>query len=123
MELARFGINTTVGIIGFIDVAEKIPLEAKIEDFDQTFAVYGFGTGTYIMWPFYGPSSVRGTFALIGDKLFDPVTYIPGAGLLKGLNKTSLRIGDYEALKAASLDPYVAIRDAYFQHRRELINK
>jgi phospholipid-binding lipoprotein MlaA len=121
VELARFGINTTVGILGFIDIAEKIPLEEKKEDLDQTLAVYGFGTGTYLMWPFLGPSSVRGTFGFIGDMILNPATYIPGSGIFKTINNTSLRIGEYEALKKASIDPYIAIRNAYYQHRIELI--
>jgi phospholipid-binding lipoprotein MlaA len=81
------------------------------------------GQGFYIVWPIFGPSSPRDSIDIAGDYFLDPVSYIypwyAGEGV-KGyekVNATSLRIGDYEALKDAAIDPYVAFRDAYIQYR------
>ena len=117
-ELARFGVNTTLGVGGFGDPAKAwLHLRQRDEDFGQTLGVWGLGTGWYLTWPIGGPSSVRDTVAAPVNIALDPATYLPGVGALRGINNTSLRLGDYEDLKAAALDPYEAIRDAYNQHR------
>jgi phospholipid-binding lipoprotein MlaA len=86
------------------------------------------GPGFYIHWPFLGPSSVRDTFGRAGDGFLDPLNYVfphseydVAAKAFDRVNDASLRIGDYESLKEASLDPYVALREAYFQNRRSKI--
>ena len=127
-ELARFVVNTTVGILGFGNPAKDDPrLNPSEEDLGQTFGAYGAGNGFYIVWPFIGPSTLRDTLGLVGDRFLYPVAYvepfeaaiaIDGYGIL---NETSFRIGDYEALKEAFLDPYAAIRDAYIQNRRKKV--
>ncbi len=130
-ELGSFFLNTTVGILGMANVAAGIPnLDPSPEDFGQTFAVWGFGNGAYLMLPFFGPSSIRDGLGLIGNTLADPIfwaTYneefwVPIA-IRAGetVNATSLQIGDYEALKEAAIDPYVMIRNAYAQNRNKLI--
>ena len=55
----RFVVNTTAGIFGVIDVAEKVGLEQTQEDFGQTLAAWGVGDGFYIVLPIFGPSNVR----------------------------------------------------------------
>jgi len=130
-ELLRFVVNSTVGFFGFVDAARiGMHLEAQDEDFGQTLGVFGAGPGIYINWPIFGPSSIRDTFGLAGDFFVDPLTYLlSGTGetvAVRGgdrVNKTSLSIGDYEALKKSALDPYVSVRDAYFQYRRSKIEK
>lgn len=130
-ELLRFVVNSTVGFLGFGDVASiGMHVEAQDEDFGQTLGVFGAGPGIYINWPIFGPSSIRDTFGLAGDFAFDPLTYlVSGMGetiAVRGgdrVNRTSLSIGDYEALKKSALDPYVSVRDAYFQYRRSKIEK
>ncbi len=117
-ELARFGVNTTVGVAGFGDPAKGwLKLHARHEDFGQTLGAWGLGSGCYLSWPLLGPSSLRDTLAWPVNAGLDPATYVPGVGFLRTINGTSLRLGDYEDLKASALDPYVAIRDAYNQHR------
>ena len=131
IEALRFVINSTVGFLGFRDVAkEEAHLEIQEEDFGQSLGVYGLGPGIYINWPILGPSSLRDTIGLVGDAFLDPINYTVTRTkyniAIKGyekVNKTSLTLGDYESLKKAALDPYVAVRDAYFQHRRSLIKK
>ena len=111
---------------GFLDPAshEDVGLAKQDEDFGQTLGVYGVGQGFYINWPILGPSSPRDTLGTVGDYFTHPLFYYDGPWLIPwGLwaydkvNDTSLRIGDYESLKEAAIDPYVAIRDAYVQYR------
>ena len=128
-EFGRFFINTTVGFLGLANVAANYPeLQPSKEDLGQTFAVWGIGYGPYVMLPFLGPSSVRDALGRLGDTFLDPIWWIPvdfwtSIGIRAGeaVNETSLRIGEYEALKAAALDPYVMIRNAWVQNRNKLI--
>jgi len=128
-EFQRFFINTTVGFAGLANVAANYPhLQPSKEDLGQTFAVWGIGYGPYVMLPFLGPSSVRDALGRLGDTFLDPIWWIPvdiwtSIGIRAGeaVNETSLRIGEYEALKAAALDPYVMIRNAWVQNRNKLI--
>jgi len=125
-EFTRFVINSTVGMLGFVDPAQNYPmLKAKEEDLGQTFGNYGIGNGCYIVWPFLGPSTLRDTVGMTGDLFLNPVNYVRPAEAALGItayekvNTTSFYIGDYEAIKEASLDPYSAIRDAYIQNRKK----
>jgi len=130
-ELLRFVVNSTVGFFGFVDAARiGMHVEAQDEDFGQTLGVFGAGPGIYIDWPIFGPSSIRDTFGLAGDFLADPLTYLVSGTketiAVRGgdrVNRTSLTIGEYESLKKSALDPYVAVRNAYFQYRRSKIEK
>ncbi len=131
VELARFALNSTLGAGGLFDPAAwEFGLKAHHEDLGQTLGVYGFGHGVYFHWPVFGPSSFRDTIGLAGDHFLDPVFYLaPGVGesiaLRTGdrVNRTSLRIGEYEDFKESALDPYVAMRNAYFQYRLEQVKK
>ena len=130
-ELGRFAINTLWGIGGLLDPAssQDINLTKQDEDFGQTLGAYGIGQGFYINWPIFGPSSSRDTVGLVADTFLRPFTYLSpwytGAGAMAydTVNNTSLRIGDYEALKGAAIDPYVAIRDAYVQYRLKKVKQ
>jgi len=130
-EFGRFMINTLWGIGGFLDPAssEDINLSKRDEDFGQTLGVYGLGQGFFINWPLFGPSSLRDTVGLLGDAFLTPATYLnpwyAGAGtrVYDRVNDTSLKIGDYESLKEAAIDPYVALRDAYIQYRLKKVNR
>ena len=124
IETARFAVNTTVGIVGFFDPAYSLwELEKQEADFDQTLGIYKMEQVCYINWPLLGASSVRGTLGFIGDTVFDPVWWLAPLGVKIGLtvheevNETSLTIGDYEGLTEPALDPYLALRNAYFQNR------
>jgi len=130
-ELGRFTVNTLWGVGGFLDPAssEDINLSKQDEDFGQTLGAYGLGQGFFIIWPLFGPSSPRDTVGLVGDAFLTPSTYFSpwyaGAGtrVYDRVNDTSLKIGDYESLKEAAIDPYVAIRDAYVQYRLKKVNR
>lgn len=130
-EVGRFLTNSILGLGGFINVAEKqFNMKAYDEDFGQTLGAYGLGNGFYINWPVLGPSTLRDTIGDAGDYFLDPVYYadldttydISIKGYEK-VNDTSLVIGDYEDLKKSAIDPYIAFRDAYFQYRRNKVEK
>jgi phospholipid-binding lipoprotein MlaA len=124
-EAGRFSINTIWGIGGLLDPSSGKELNLQIQDTDlgQTLGVWGVGQGFYIVWPVLGPSSPRDSVSIAGDYFLYPVSYISpwyagiGVRAYEEINATSLRIGDYEALKDAAIDPYVAFRDAYAQYR------
>jgi phospholipid-binding lipoprotein MlaA len=129
-EFGRFMLNSTVGVLGFGDPAAKYPdLNPDSEDLGQTFGRYGIGNGFYIVWPVLGPSTLRDSIGTVGDWYLDPITYLDEtlvryslrAG--KQINATSLRIGEYEALREAAIDPYTAFRDFYIQYRQEKVVK
>ncbi len=129
-EFKRFMVNSTVGILGFADPAtEKMGLEATREDLGQTLATYGFGNGFYIVWPVFGPSTLRDSIGRAGDILTNPLVYVNRSdafltlALAKSANEYSFRLGDYEALKMDTLDPYVVMRDAYIQFRNQQISE
>ncbi len=118
-ELARFAANSTIGILGFSDPAKSwLKLRIRSEDFGQTLGVWGFGMGAYSQFPFLNPSCVRDNLGWIVDMVLDPLTNVPVVNLPARINSLSLTLGEYEDLKKAALDPYVAVRDAYNQHRR-----
>jgi phospholipid-binding lipoprotein MlaA len=129
-ELDRFAINTTVGVLGFGDPAlDKWKIEPVTEDLGQTLAVYGIGNGFYVVWPLLGPSSARDSAGMAGDFFLNPVSYVKPAETAFGVsavnitNKTSFHIGEYEDFKAAAIDPYIAMREAYIQYRSKQIKK
>ncbi len=127
-ELARFSINTTIGLGGLFNPAGKYFKDYN-EDSEQTLGHYGIGSGMYIVWPFLGPSSLRGTAGTVFDIALDPLTYVKmklwEKIAIRGyytVNDASLRLGEYEDLKQSAVDPYIALRNAYFQHRQSALN-
>jgi phospholipid-binding lipoprotein MlaA len=124
-EFGRFGINTIWGVGGLLDPSsnKELDLQKQETDLGQTLGVYGVGHGFYIVWPILGPSSPRDTVDIAGDYFLYPVSYVypwyagTGVKAYEIVNSTSLRIGDYESLKEAAVDPYIAMRDAYIQYR------
>ena len=129
-ELHRLALNTTVGVFGFGDPAkDHWNIEPAEEDLGQTLGVYGIDNGFYIVLPFLGPSTGRDSVGMIGDAFLNPVRYVEPVELSIGIstedkiNNGSLHIGEYESIKAASVDPYIAIRDAYIQYRNKKIKE
>ena len=72
VNLARFLVNPTVGIFGIFDIASEIGLEEETEDFGQTLGVWGAGNGAYLMFPGYGPSTVRNIAGDVTDAVVMP---------------------------------------------------
>ncbi|GAB0058616.1 hypothetical protein SIID45300_02969 [Candidatus Magnetaquicoccaceae bacterium FCR-1] len=130
-ELSRFIINTTLGGLGFFDVAEThFNLKSSDEDIGQALGNLGMGDAIYIEWPIIGPSTLRDSIGMAGDVLINPLTYYPENQWtrleiygVKMVNHTSLHLGEYEDLQKAAIDPYIALRDAYLQMRRDQIKR
>lgn len=131
-EAARFLINSTFGLLGVLDPAKKeLKIDKQEADFGQTLGIWGMGPIFYLVWPVLGPSTVRETAGYVGDAFLDFRTYLPSkflivnmsAWVLDKVNETSLNLGEYENMKKAALDPYVAFREAYFQYRQNKVKK
>lgn len=129
-ELARFLYNTTLGVLGFWNPAEGKPeLNPPVEDLGQTMAKYGFIDGFYIVWPILGPSTLRDTIGDVGDRFLNPFGYVDpietslAISAYDQINNLSFRIGDYEAIKKAALDPYESMRNGYIQLRQSKIRQ
>ncbi len=133
LELAKFLINSTVGVGGLRDCAKEcFGINGRDADFGQTLGKYGVGFGFYVVWPILGPSSTRDTVGWMGDWLLRPQSYVSSewispesVGLYahEKVNYTSFHLGDYEIIKEAAIDPYAAMRDAYVQYRKRLIER
>lgn len=128
-ELARFGLNSTVGIVGFFDVAKEFGLRRADEDTGQTLGKWGFGNGFYLVLPLLGPSTARDTVGIVGDTFLDPLTYLTApryaiyARAFRSQNDLSLRLDEYDQLTSAAVDPYVAVRNFYIQNRAKRVRE
>jgi phospholipid-binding lipoprotein MlaA len=127
-SLGRVVVNSTVGVLGFVDVASNMNLPKYNEDFGQTLGAWGVDSGPFVVLPLLGPSTARDTVGLVGDWYTDPLTYVNDGGVAWGLK--GLRIIDRRAdllaaskvLEQAALDPYSFVRDAYLQRRHSDIH-
>lgn len=126
-DLLRFGTNTVFGVFGLFDVATGFGLERHGEDLGQTLGKWGFGPGAYIVWPILGPSSLRDSVGLpIEFKMYPDAWVTPNSAAysLTGVRVVNTRANLLQASKLfneIALDPYVAMRDAYLQRRRNLV--
>ena len=75
-SIGSFAINTTVGVLGFLNPAEKIGLKPHKEDVGQTLGSYGIGTGCYFVLPILGPTTARDSLGLIADTFGDPFAHV-----------------------------------------------
>ncbi|HSA88762.1 MAG TPA: VacJ family lipoprotein, partial [Burkholderiales bacterium] len=127
-DWARFGFNSTIGLLGIHDVASDFPgLEKHNEDFGQTLGRWGSPPGPYLILPFLGSSTVRDAGGTAVDWVVQPVGEVRPIALrntLYGLYFVDTRAQLLDAsriLEEAALDKYVFQRDAYLQRRRSLI--
>lgn len=125
--LLRFLVNSTIGLFGFFDVAEKMGLQRQPEDFAQTLAVWGVPAGNYMILPILGPITPRGIGGLTVDSYTNPQNYLENKDLRYGL--WGLRAIDarsdllkMEDIIQDSEDVYVFMRTAYWQNRQNLIH-
>lgn len=122
-SLARVGINTTVGLLGVMDVATELDMPRHKEDFGQTLGHWGVGTGPYLVLPLLGPSTLRDTAALPLDWKGDLVQSVDGGArvslsALRLVDKRASLLTASDMLGTVALDRYTFIRDAYLQRRR-----
>ncbi|MFC0269696.1 MlaA family lipoprotein [Kushneria aurantia] len=124
-SFGRFMINSTLGLGGFLDPATRMGIEEHDEDFGQTLAVWGVGSGPYLVLPLLGPSTVRDTAGLPVDWYTYPVTYVEDSTTrwtLRFIDLVNTRANLLGQEKLISGDRYSFIRDAYLQRRQFLIN-
>ncbi|MCC6067611.1 VacJ family lipoprotein [Ferrovum sp. PN-J185] len=127
-DAGRFVVNTTVGLLGFIDVAKHIGLEKHNEDFGQTLAVWGWDESPYLVLPILGPSTIRDGLGLAAAYPFSFYanshannTHLTEIGALEVVNTRAGLLAATNVLQTAALDPYTFMRDAYLQRRKNLI--
>jgi phospholipid-binding lipoprotein MlaA len=129
-EVARFTINSTVGLVGFFDVArDGFGIQQRDEDTGQTFGVWGIGPGPYLVLPFLPPLTIRDGIGYAFDTAMTPYIYfIPwyaNAGLTatSTVNERSLNLETFERVAESTIDLYGAVRNAYLQRRAAAIRQ
>lgn len=121
ISMARFLVNSTVGIFGLFDVASSLGLNIIDEDFGQTLGVWGVGDGAYLMLPGMGPSTARNLTGDVVDNFVLPEIALttPQTILVFALKVVETRASliPQESLLNESLDPYIFMKDIYFQRQ------
>lgn len=121
VNLARFLVNSTVGLFGFFDVASEIGLDEQDEDFGQTLGVWGIGDGAYLMFPAYGPSTTRNLAGKAVDNLVIPSVALttPQSLLVLAVKTLEARASliPQESLLNEAIDPYIFLKEIYFQRQ------
>ncbi len=125
-DTGRFLLNSTVGVLGFLDVATHAGLEYHEEDFGQAFGYWGLAQGPYLLVPIFGPYTLRDGFGRILELPFELLYHIDDKTTRRRLvvlyyidKRMKLLVAD-EAL-ANAFDPYIFVRDAYLQRRQYLV--
>ena len=135
---ASFLINTTVGIIGLANPAERLGLNAQKEDVGQTLGAYGFGPGCYFVLPILGPTTARDSIGMIADSFIDPFAHITwrekklfgvsGSQIdyvaVKGTTAVDFRADNetnFNSLEKNSIDLYASFKSLYLQNRENKI--
>jgi phospholipid-binding lipoprotein MlaA len=129
ITLGRFCVNSTMGMLGIIDLATAAGLEGHTEDFGQTLAVWGVGEGPFVTLPFFGPSNPRDTVGLIVDTLADPFGmwlggWVPDEAMwaktgVSAVDKREKYLDPLDEIERTSLDYYASLRSLYRQRRAE----
>ncbi|MDT4328820.1 MlaA family lipoprotein [Methylomonas sp. MS20] len=121
---ARFLINSTAGLGGFIDVGAMLDLPKHDESFDKTLAVWGMDTGSYLVLPLVGPSSTRGLGGIAGDAAFNPTTYLGASfavsglsGAVRAIDKRADNLEKGKIIDEAAIDRYEFFKNAYFSRK------
>jgi phospholipid-binding lipoprotein MlaA len=124
--VARFGINSTVGVAGLFDVASDWGIPFHTEDFGQTLAAWGVDEGPYLVVPFYGPDPPRDLTGQVVDVFLDPFTYVnlrehiwwsAGEEVVRAVDLRSRNLQSLEDIERSSVDLYASERSLYRQHR------
>ncbi|AGE24957.1 MULTISPECIES: MlaA family lipoprotein [Pseudomonas] len=120
VDTARLLVNTTFGVLGFVDVGTKMGLQRSDEDFGQTLGYWGVGSGPYVMLPLLGPSTLRDAPSKYVDSYTSPYRYmndIDWRNSVFGLNLVDTRASLLDSEKLITGDKYTFIRNAYLQNR------
>jgi len=128
-ELARFVINSTVGVAGLFDVAGHLDITKSDRDTGQTLGIYGIAHGPYLVLPFLPPLTVRDFFGFVADEAMYPLSYfIPiganiGMTAVETISDRAATIDRYQGVEDTVVDLYGSVRDAYFQRRAADLKK
>ena len=137
-SIGSFVVNSSVGILGFLNPAEKIGLKPHKEDVGQTLGLYGVGPGCYFVLPVLGPTTLRDSFGMVADSFVDPFAHVTirehellgssGTAFdyfaVKGTTAIDFRADNdvnLESLEKNSLDMYSSIKSIYLQNRENKI--
>ena len=137
-SIGSFALNTSVGVLGFLNPAEKIGLKPHKEDVGQTLGSYGVGPGCYFVLPVLGPTTARDSLGLIADSFIDPFAHVTirenellstsGNSLdyysVKGIDAVDFRSSNeknFESLEKNSIDLYSSLKSIYLQDRQNKI--
>ena len=137
-SVGSFAVNTTVGVLGFFNPAERMGLKPNKEDVGQTLGSYGVGSGCYFVLPIFGPTTVRDSVGLIADTFVDPFAHVTlrekellgasGNNLdyysLKATTAIDFRADNdknFESLEKNSIDLYSSMKSIYLQDRENKI--
>ena len=138
-SIGSFTINTSVGILGILNPAQKLGLKPHKEDVGQTFGSYGMGPGCYVVLPILGPTTARDSIGMLADTFIDPFAHITirekellgtsGNSLdyysVKGTGVVDFRsdnIQSFDSLQKNSIDLYSSLKSIYLQDRENKIN-
>lgn len=122
-DLGRITFNSTIGLLGVLDVATHMGMKKRDEDFGQTLGYWGVGNGPYLVLPVFGPSSIRDGFGLIVDAYIDPINDIDDNStrntmiIVEAIDIRADLLSASKVFDEAALDRYLFIRDAYLQRR------
>lgn len=129
-EVARFTINSTLGVAGLFDVAKDgLGIKPSDEDLGQTLGVYGAGPGPYLILPLLPPMTIRDGLGMAVDGAMNPLNYFIPVGATLGIygtnavNDRSLYLDQFERVEETTIDLYGAVRNAYLQRRTAAIRE
>lgn len=127
-DLGRLAVNSTIGLLGFMDVASNMGLQKHNEDFGQTLGSWGMGPGPYLVLPVIGPSTGRDTLGFAADWFTNPIYYAVedtgvswGLYLIRFVDRRADLLKTTDLLEAAALDPYSYVRESYLQRRQHQV--
>lgn len=137
-SIGSFALNTSVGVLGLFNPAERIGLKPHKEDVGQTLGLYGFGPGCYFVLPILGPTTVRDSLGILADSYLDPFAHVTirekellsssGNSLdyysIKGVTAVNFRSENdksFESLEKNSIDLYSSVKSVYLQSRENKI--
>jgi len=123
-ETASFALNTVFGVGGLFHITHDMPrLQSSPEDFSQTLAFYGLGSGTYLVLPIMGPTTLRDAVGSVADSFAHPLSFVTPDSAKYALighdraNTASANLPTYKSIKEESFDHYTSMKDVYFQYR------
>lgn len=127
-DLSRFAVNTTVGVLGFVDVASELDIPHHDEDFGQTLGRYGVPPGAYLVLPLLGPFTVRDLLAYPVDLAAQPQRWLvqeawirAAVGVPDLINTRARYLEEVRESRRMAFDYYIFLRNAYLQRRRRLV--